>query len=80
MSEIACAYHADRTALAYCSGCGKALCSQCVVRLSTGNYCESCAETPDHRPAVRAAGRSRLLLWIGLAVLALGGYIITRLL
>jgi hypothetical protein len=28
---------------------------------------------------VRVAGRSRLLLWIGLAVLALGGYIITRL-
>ena len=39
MSEIACAYHDDRTALAYCSGCGKALCSQCVVRLTSGNYC-----------------------------------------
>jgi len=80
MSEIACAYHGDRAALAYCSGCGKALCSQCVVRLTSGNYCDACANTPDHRPAPPRTGRSRLLIWVGLAVLALGGYIITRLL
>lgn len=78
MSEIVCVHHPDRLALAYCSGCGKALCNQCVVRLSTGNYCDVCAETPDHRPAARRAGRSRVWLWIGLAILILAGITITR--
>lgn len=38
-----CANHPDRNALGYCSSCGKALCSECLVRLSTGNFCEACA-------------------------------------
>jgi hypothetical protein len=79
MTGIVCADHPDRAALAYCSGCGRTLCSQCLVRLTAGNYCPSCADTPDHRPA-RPAGRSRRLLWIGLAALAIGGYIVTRML
>lgn len=79
MTDIVCAYHPDRAALGYCSGCGKSLCYQCVVRLTAGNYCPSCAETPDHKPA-RPGGRSRLPLWIGLAALAIGGYIVTRML
>ncbi|MGH2404971.1 MAG: B-box zinc finger protein [bacterium] len=74
MNAIACAHHADRAALAYCAGCGKALCAECVVRLSTGNYCESCAETPDHRPAGVRPRRSRVLVWVGLAVLLAAGY------
>jgi hypothetical protein len=38
-----CANHPDRTALGYCSRCGKALCPECLVRLSSGNFCEACA-------------------------------------
>jgi hypothetical protein len=45
-----CANHPDRTALGYCSACGKALCTACLVRTSTGNYCEPCA-TGANRPA-----------------------------
>lgn len=37
-----CVNHADRSALGYCSSCGKALCSECLVRLSTGNFCDTC--------------------------------------
>ncbi|MGQ0548149.1 MAG: hypothetical protein ACT4PY_00550 [Armatimonadota bacterium] len=76
MNAIACAHHAERTALAYCAGCGKALCAECVVRLSTGNYCSSCAETPDHRPAAQRPRRSRALRWVGLAVLLVAGYVL----
>lgn len=78
MTGIACAYHADRLALAYCAGCGKPLCGGCVVRLSAGNYCEVCAETPDHRPPPRTR-RSRTWLWIGLAGAAIAAYLISRL-
>jgi hypothetical protein len=78
MSAIACANHPDRTALSYCAGCGKPLCLDCVVRLSTGNYCDVCAETPDHRPAVRRRATSRLWLWAGLAGLMTAAYLITR--
>jgi len=62
-----CANHPDRTALGYCSGCGKALCPDCLVRLSTGNYCEVCAD-PQARPR-----RGRPIPWwaIALAVLVL---------
>ena len=80
MNGIVCAYHADRPALFYCAGCGKALCSGCVVRLDTGNYCSSCAEAPDHRPRPALTGRSRVWLWAGLAGLAIAGYVISRVL
>ena len=49
-----CAAHPDRPALGYCSRCGKALCTVCLVRLSTGNFCEACAG-PAPRPQRRAA-------------------------
>jgi len=45
-----CANHPNRIALGYCSSCGKPLCTACLVRTSTGNYCEKCA-TADDRPA-----------------------------
>jgi B-box zinc finger protein len=38
-----CVNHPDRAALGYCSRCGKALCTDCLVRLSTGNFCDTCA-------------------------------------
>jgi hypothetical protein len=61
-----CANHADRPALGYCSRCGKALCNECLVRLSTGNYCDACAN-----PA--AAPPRRTVPWwlIVMAVVAL---------
>jgi len=49
-----CAAHPDRPALGYCSRCGKALCTECLVRLSTGNFCEACAD-PVPRARRRAA-------------------------
>jgi hypothetical protein len=80
MRAIVCAHHADRAALWYCSGCGRPLCGACVVRLSSGNYCEACAEAPDHRPPAPRAPRSRVWLWIGIAALAAAAYVITRML
>ncbi len=78
MSAIPCAHHPDRLALAYCSGCGKALCGICVVRLSAGNYCAACAETPDLRPR-RARGRGgRWWLWAAIAALGLAAYAFLR--
>ena len=77
VNAIACANHPDRTALSYCAGCGKALCADCVVRLSTGNYCETCAETPDHRPP-GARRKSRVWLWVALAALAMVVYLVVR--
>lgn len=77
MSAVVCAFHADRAALAYCAGCGKALCTTCVVRLSTGNYCQTCAERPDHRPRAGRRGPTHLWLWAGLAA-ALLLYVISR--
>jgi hypothetical protein len=75
MSGIACAHHADRLALGYCAGCGRPLCSACLVRLSAGNYCEACARAPDLRPAAPRAARPRGRLWIlvaaAVAVIAL---------
>jgi hypothetical protein len=80
MTGIACANHPDRLAMGYCSGCGKALCAGCIVRLSDGNYCQVCAETPDHRPPQPRAGRSRVWLWIGLAGLITIGFLLSRML
>jgi hypothetical protein len=76
--SITCAYHDDRTALAYCAGCGKPLCGQCVVRLSTGNYCDTCAAAPDHRPQ-SIAQRSRAKWWIIGAVILTVVYVVSRL-
>lgn len=62
-----CANHLERTALGYCAQCGKALCTACLVRLPTGNYCEACA-TAEPR-AIR--GRRGIPWWaVGLLVLA----------
>ncbi len=53
-TAVRCAHHPERAALGYCSACGKALCAACLVRLSTGNYCETCANPPARpRPARR---------------------------
>lgn len=64
-----CANHPDRAALGYCSRCGKALCSECLVRLSIGNFCETCANPP---PLVRA--RPAIPWW--LIVLAGAGLVL----
>lgn len=69
MSAIVCANHPDRTAIGYCAGCGRPLCSACIVRLSTGNYCQICAETPDHRPPAARRRQGRVWVWVGLAAL-----------
>jgi len=50
-----CAIHPDRNALAYCSSCGKPLCTACVVRTSSGNFCEACATRGDRPPKTRRA-------------------------
>jgi B-box zinc finger protein len=76
--NITCAYHVDRTALAYCAGCGKPLCGQCVVRLSMGNYCDACAAAPDHRPG-QPVKRSRTAWWIVGAVIVMVVYVLSRL-
>jgi hypothetical protein len=80
LNVIVCAFHADRMALAYCAGCGKALCTGCVVRLSTGNYCQTCAETPDRPSWAGHRGRSRVWIWAGLAIVALAAYMISQVL
>ena len=50
-----CANHPDRLALGYCATCGKALCSACLVRTSSGNYCETCAARGDQPAKQRRA-------------------------
>lgn len=66
-----CANHPDRNALGYCSSCGKALCSECLVRLSTGNFCEACASpTAAARPR-RAASWWLIVAGAGLLFLLL---------
>jgi hypothetical protein len=75
--SITCSHHLDRTALAYCSGCGKPLCGECVVKLNTGNYCDACAATPNHRPA-EPAKRSRTTWWITGAVILMLLYVLSR--
>ena len=59
-----CATHPDRSALGYCGRCGKALCKDCLVRLSTGNYCEACANAPE-----RVARRARAIPWWAIALI-----------
>jgi hypothetical protein len=79
VSTIVCANHPDRPAMGYCAGCGKPQCSTCLVRLSSGNYCPVCAETPDHRPPAPRR-RSRVWLWAGLAALVTLTLLLSRLL
>lgn len=63
-----CAVHPERTALGYCSSCGKPLCKECLVRLSMGNFCDACANAPERHPPQRRRG---IPWWaIGLIVLA----------
>jgi hypothetical protein len=63
-----CKNHPDRIALAYCSSCGKPLCTACVVRTSSANFCEACANRGD-----RPAKTRRAIPWwaVALAVLFL---------
>lgn len=68
-----CAHHPDRTALGYCSRCGKALCTQCLVRLSTGNFCEACAN-PQDRPR-----RGARVPWWAVVLAALAVLVLARL-
>ncbi len=79
MNGIACAHHPDRTAMGYCAGCGKALCSNCIARLPEGNYCNACASAPDHRPQPPAR-RTRAWVWTAVAALAVVLYVLARLL
>jgi B-box zinc finger len=68
-----CATHPGRSALGYCARCGKALCKDCLVRLSTGNYCETCANTPE-----RAARPGRGLPWWAIALIIVAAVIVLR--
>lgn len=69
-----CAAHPDRTALGYCGRCGKALCKDCLVRLSTGNFCDTCANAPD-----RGAARARRgFPWWAVALIIVGALIVFR--
>ena len=63
-----CASHPDRTALGYCGRCGKALCKECLVRLRTGNYCDTCANAPD--PGAARSRRGIPWWLVGLILLA----------
>lgn len=54
-----CANHPDRAALGYCSQCGKAVCTECLVRLSTGNFCDTCAN-----PSAAVRPRRAMPWWL----------------
>ncbi len=69
-----CATHPDRTALGYCARCGKPLCKDCLVRLRTGNYCETCANAPEGRTARARRG----IPWWAVALVVLVALIILR--
>ncbi len=82
---VTCADHPDRRALGYCGRCGKALCTACLVRLSTGNYCERCADEaggPVHpaRGAPHGGRRGPKISWWGVALAVLLGLMVLRLL
>ncbi|MDR5693885.1 MAG: hypothetical protein QN189_04830 [Armatimonadota bacterium] len=51
-----CAYHPDALAITYCARCGRALCKDCVVRLSQGNFCERCLSGISERRTRRPWG------------------------
>jgi len=70
---VKCATHPDRAALGYCGRCGKALCKECLVRLSTGNYCDTCANAPDR------GGRARRgIPWWAVGLILLAALIVIR--
>jgi hypothetical protein len=69
---VKCAAHPDRTALGYCARCGKPLCKDCLVRLSTGNFCETCANAPE-RPAAK-----RTIPWWAIALVVIAALIVLR--
>ena len=71
-----CAVHPERSALGYCGRCGKALCKDCLVRLSTGNYCAACADAPER--SARAARRG--VPWWAMALIVLAAVIVLRIL
>lgn len=69
-----CTAHPERPALGYCGRCGKALCKDCLVRLSTGNFCDACANAPE-----RGAGRSRRSVpWWAIALILVVALIAIR--
>jgi hypothetical protein len=70
---VRCAHHPGRAALGYCSRCGKPLCTECLVRLSAGNFCSACADAPA-RP-VRARGR---IPWWAIVLAALAVLVLLR--
>jgi hypothetical protein len=71
---VKCATHPDRAALGYCGRCGKALCKECLVRLSTGNYCDTCANAPYRVPARPRRGMS----WWVVGLILLAAFIVLR--
>jgi hypothetical protein len=69
-----CATHPERTALGYCGRCGKALCKDCLVRLSTGNFCDTCANAPE-----RGTSRPRRgVPWWAVGLILLVAFIVIR--
>ena len=68
-----CANHPERTALGYCGQCGKALCTACLVRLSTGNYCATCAGGEG-----RAVRVPRRMPWWAVGLMVLAALILVR--
>jgi hypothetical protein len=72
---VMCAYHPGRTALGYCGSCGKALCTACLVRLSSGNFCEVCTASGGG-PAPAKARRG--IPWWALLLLAAAVLILLR--
>ena len=69
-----CAVHPDRQALGYCSRCGKPLCKECLVRLRTGNFCDTCANAPEGRPARPRRG----MPWWAIGLIVLAALIVIR--
>jgi MYXO-CTERM domain-containing protein len=71
---VKCAVHPDRLALGYCSTCGKPLCKECLVRLSTGNFCDACANAPAGPPARVRRG----MPWWAIGLIVLAALIVIR--
>jgi hypothetical protein len=71
---VKCATHPERTALGYCGRCGKALCKDCLVRLSTGNFCDACANAPERRQS----RPRRSVPWWAVGLILLVAFIVIR--
>jgi len=61
-----CAYHPEAVAITYCSRCGRALCRDCVVRLSQGNFCDRCISGLSEKRTRRSWS-----LYVGAAIAAI---------